>query len=140
MTRSNDENEKNFDLLRPTFGQPARKNDLEQIDKQERSRLERIDQTIQQLRTSSLVKRNVKKNETFNFTFVSRFQDELKAHGQGGVTSFASTAESLLILFDEILTADEVRRISSLKKENEIFFSNRTFFLVQNCRRSDSRS
>lgn len=55
INQSNIENKKNYDLLRPTFGQPSRKNELEEIDQRERSRLVDIDQKIQHLRISTIV-------------------------------------------------------------------------------------
>jgi len=46
---------KNFDRLRPTFGHPARKTQLEEIDQQEKQRQAELQQTINELRTNTIV-------------------------------------------------------------------------------------
>ena len=46
---------KNFDRLRPTFGHPARKTQLEEIDQQEKQRQTELQQTINELRTNTIV-------------------------------------------------------------------------------------
>ena len=55
MNEFNEEEIKNFELLRPTFGQPARKNDLEVIDKREKIRQDNIQKLINQLRSNTIV-------------------------------------------------------------------------------------
>lgn len=56
VKQSNNEKTKNFKTLRPTFGQPSRKTELEQIDQNERIRQNQIISTVQQLRLTTIVK------------------------------------------------------------------------------------
>lgn len=58
LTEDNEEKSKHFDQLRPTFGHPARKNDLQEIDTQEKQRQTDLEQTITQLRSSTIVRTN----------------------------------------------------------------------------------
>ena len=55
LTEDNEEKSRQFDQLRPTFGHPARKNDLEEIDKQEKQRQNELQQAITQLRSTTIV-------------------------------------------------------------------------------------
>ena len=55
LDQSNDEKTRNYEHLRPTFGQPARKHDLEQIDAREKRRQEDISKKIHNLRTDAIV-------------------------------------------------------------------------------------
>jgi DNA polymerase III delta prime subunit len=58
LTEDNEEKTKHFDQLRPTFGHPARKNDLQEIDRQEKQRQNELQQTMAQLRTNTIVTKN----------------------------------------------------------------------------------
>jgi hypothetical protein len=51
----NEEKIKNFELLRPTFGQPARKNDLQVIDKREQIRQDSVQKMINELQSNTIV-------------------------------------------------------------------------------------
>lgn len=55
LDQSNDEKTSNYEHLRPTLGQPARKHDLEQIDTREKHRQEDISKKIHNLRTDAIV-------------------------------------------------------------------------------------
>lgn len=55
LTEDNEETTRHFDQLRPTLGHPARKTDLEEIDKQEKQRQNELQQTITQLRSTTIV-------------------------------------------------------------------------------------
>ena len=114
LHKSNEEKTSNYELLRPTFGQPARKHDLEQIDTRERRRQDDISKKIQILRTDAIV---MITDGLWQKLILYLFQEDLQTNAQSTVNSFATSAELLLILFDEILTADEIKRTS--KKTNE---------------------
>ena len=55
LKKANSEKTKNFGSLRPTLGQPSRKDDLERIDQEERVRQNNINSTVQQLRSTTIV-------------------------------------------------------------------------------------
>ena len=55
LTEDNEAKTKHFDQLRPTFGHPARKNDLQELDRQEKQRQNELQQSMAQLRTNTIV-------------------------------------------------------------------------------------
>jgi hypothetical protein len=55
LDESNTDKLKNVKLLRPTLGQPAKHDELERIDKQEKSRQNQIEQIIQEYRLNTIV-------------------------------------------------------------------------------------
>jgi len=55
LNESNYEKEKNFQLLRPTFGHPGKKNHLEIIDNREKKRQDDIEKNIDRLRSNIIV-------------------------------------------------------------------------------------
>ena len=57
LNESDNEKQKNFQLLRPTFGHPTKTNDLEKIDNQEKQRQDNIQNVIDQLRSNTIVNR-----------------------------------------------------------------------------------
>lgn len=57
LTEDDEAKSKQFDQLRPTFGHPARKNDLQEIDQQEKQRQTELQQTITQLRSTTIVRK-----------------------------------------------------------------------------------
>jgi hypothetical protein len=59
LNEDNEEKTKHFDQLRPTFGHPARKNDLQEIDRQEKLRQNELQQTMTQLRSNTIVKKHI---------------------------------------------------------------------------------
>ena len=61
LNGSNNEKEKNYGLLRPTFGQPARKDHLQVIDNREKHRQENITQVLEQLRSGTMVDKSITK-------------------------------------------------------------------------------
>jgi len=115
LNEDNEEKTKHFDQLRPTFGHPARKNDLQEIDRQEKLRQNELQQTMTQLRSNTIVK-NIFLNLSDLFFFV---QEDIQLNAQASIEALATNAERLLILFDDILTADEITRTSI---EKEIYF------------------
>jgi hypothetical protein len=115
LNEDNEEKTKHFDQLRPTFGHPARKNDLQEIDRQEKLRQNELQQTMTQLRSNTIVK-NIFPNLSNLFLF---FQEDIQLNAQASIEALATNAERLLILFDDILTADEITRTSI---EKEIYF------------------
>jgi len=115
LNEDNEEKTKHFDQLRPTFGHPARKNDLQEIDRQEKLRQNELQQTMTQLRSNTIVK-NIFPNLSDLFLFV---QEDIQLNAQASIEALATNAERLLILFDDILTADEITRTSI---EKEIYF------------------
>lgn len=58
------------------------------------------------------------------------FQEDLQTNAQATVQAFASNSERLLILFDEILTADEIVRTSNDEKLSKISLIRRCFSFV----------
>ncbi|CAF0926257.1 unnamed protein product [Adineta steineri] len=85
---STTEKSKNYDQLRPTLGHPARKNDLLEIDNREKIRQNELQQLVTELRLTTI--------------------KSIKTDAQTTVQALATNAEHLLILFDDILTADEI--------------------------------
>ncbi|CAF4455214.1 unnamed protein product, partial [Adineta steineri] len=85
---STTEKSKNYDQLRPTLGHPARKNDLLEIDNREKIRQSELQQLVTELRLTTI--------------------KSIKTDAQTTVQALATNAEHLLILFDDILTADEI--------------------------------
>jgi hypothetical protein len=57
LNEDNEEKTKNFAQLRPTLGHPARKNDLQEIDNQEKLRQKELQQIMTQLRSNTIVKK-----------------------------------------------------------------------------------
>lgn len=55
LTEDNESKSRHFDQLRPTFGHPARKTDLNEIDQQEKQRQNELQQMITQLRLTTIV-------------------------------------------------------------------------------------
>jgi hypothetical protein len=55
LNESNNEKEKNFELLRPTLGHPTKKNYLQTIDNREKERQDDIQKIIDQLRSNTIV-------------------------------------------------------------------------------------
>ncbi|CAM4857478.1 unnamed protein product [Rotaria socialis] len=90
LNQSNCEKQTNLQQLRPTYGAPAKKSYLQAIDNQEKLRQENIQKLISQLRSTTI--------------------QNIQANAQEIVQLLATNAERLLILFDEILTADEITR------------------------------
>ncbi|CAF0808765.1 unnamed protein product [Rotaria sordida] len=90
LNESNNEKQINFQQLRPTFGDPAKKNHLQTIDNQEKLRQDNVQKICNELRANTIKNIQINSQETIN--------------------SLATNAERLLILFDEILTADEITR------------------------------
>ncbi|CAF4692579.1 unnamed protein product [Rotaria sp. Silwood1] len=90
LNESNEEKLKNFEQLRPTLGHPSRKHDLEDINNREKKRQEELQKTIIQFRSNTI--------------------EDIQTNGQATIDALATNAERLLILFDEILTADEITR------------------------------
>ena len=75
LNQADEEKEKNFEQLRPTFGHPARKNDLQNLDSREKKRQDEFQQTITQYRLNIIVKDHIDRgiHEKLNlsrFTFV----------------------------------------------------------------------
>ena len=56
LAETHQEEVNHFEQLRPTLGHPARKNDLQDIDNLEKSRLTSLEQFVQQLRSNSTVR------------------------------------------------------------------------------------
>jgi hypothetical protein len=56
LNESNNEKDKNFELLRPTFGHPTKKNHLQTIDNREKLRQDDLQKIIDQLRSNTIVK------------------------------------------------------------------------------------
>lgn len=56
LNQTKNDREKNFELLRPTFGHPGKKDHLENIDNQEKLRQIRVGRSIDQLRLDTIVK------------------------------------------------------------------------------------
>jgi hypothetical protein len=59
LNGSNNEKEKNYGLLRPTFGQPAKKDHLHVIDDREKHRQENINKVLEQLRSTTMVNKSI---------------------------------------------------------------------------------
>jgi len=57
LNEDSEEKTKNFAQLRPTLGHPARKNDLQEIDNQEKLRQKELQQIMTQLRSNTIVKK-----------------------------------------------------------------------------------
>ncbi len=55
LNEDDEEKSKNFEQLRPTLGHPARKTDLQEIDKREKLRQNELQQAMTQLRTNTIV-------------------------------------------------------------------------------------
>jgi hypothetical protein len=55
LTEDNEEKNKSFEQLRPTFGHPSRKTDLQEIDNREKIRQDELQQIVNQLRTNTIV-------------------------------------------------------------------------------------
>jgi len=100
VMKSVEDQEKNFEELRPTLGHPSRKSELEQLDQREKKRLDTVQQSLNQLRVET--------------------KEDLLTNAQATVQLFASNSERLLILFDEILTADEIVRTKLPPKKFEL--------------------
>ncbi|CAF2342055.1 unnamed protein product [Rotaria sp. Silwood2] len=90
LNESINEKQTNFQQLRPTFGYPAKKNHLQTIDNQEKLRQDNIEKICIELRSNTT--------------------ENIQTTTQEINNSLATNAEHLLILFDEILTADEITR------------------------------
>ncbi|CAF3644133.1 unnamed protein product [Rotaria sordida] len=90
LNETNEEKSKNFEQLRPTLGHPSRKNELEDINNQEKLRQDEFQKMIIQFRSNTI--------------------EDIQTNGQATIDALATNAERLLILFDEILTADEITR------------------------------
>ncbi|CAF1416429.1 unnamed protein product [Adineta steineri] len=88
LNESTDEKQKYFELLRPAIGLPAKRSDLETLDNQEKIREDTLEKFINQLRTNTI--------------------KDIQTNTQKTIEALATNAERLVILFDEILTADEV--------------------------------
>jgi len=56
LNESNNEKNKNFESLRPTFGDPAKKNHLQIIDNREKLRQDDLQKFIDRLRSNTIVK------------------------------------------------------------------------------------
>lgn len=56
VMKSVEDQEKNFEELRPTLGHPSRKSELEQLDQREKKRLDTVQQSLNQLRVETKVK------------------------------------------------------------------------------------
>jgi hypothetical protein len=56
LNESNNEKQQIFELLRPTFGHPAKKPDLQLLDNREKIRQDEVEKTINQLRSNTIVK------------------------------------------------------------------------------------
>ena len=122
LEEDNEERTNHFDQLRPTLGHPARKNDLQEIDNQEKKRQTELQQTVTQLRSNTIVKKYL----SISRICFSRSQEDIQTNAQATVAALATNAERLLILFDDILTADEITR-TSIKKKNIHFYRNPKF-------------
>src|SRR5438874_1775247 len=59
LNEDNEEKSKNFEQLRPTFGHPSRKNDLQEIDNKEKIRQNEFQQMITQLRSNTIVTKKI---------------------------------------------------------------------------------
>ncbi|CAF2574698.1 unnamed protein product [Rotaria sp. Silwood2] len=90
LDESNEEKSNNFEQLRPTLGHPSRKNDLEDINNREKLRQDELQKNITQFRSNTI--------------------EDIQTNGQATIDAVATNAERLLILFDDILTADEITR------------------------------
>jgi hypothetical protein len=55
LNESNEKRQTNFELLRPTFGHPGKKHDLQIIDNQEKLRQDDIQNIVNQLRSNTIV-------------------------------------------------------------------------------------
>ncbi len=106
LNESNEKKQKNFELLRPTFANPEKKHDLQIINDQEKLRQDNIQKFLNQLRSNTIVK------NYFHKHFIPSFQEEIQSNAQVTMDSLATNSERLLILFDEILTADEITKTS----------------------------
>lgn len=82
LNKTNYEKEKNFQLLRPTFGHPGKKNHLQTIDNQEKTRQDNIQKTIDQFRINTVViKEKIlykirKKKKTKIICFIGRYTNK----------------------------------------------------------------
>ncbi|CAM4747075.1 unnamed protein product [Rotaria magnacalcarata] len=90
LNEANEEKSKNFDQLRPTLGHPTRKTELQEIDNREKSRQSNLLKVVTEFRSNTI--------------------EDIQTNGQATVGALATNAERLLILFDDILTADEITR------------------------------
>jgi hypothetical protein len=60
LKQSNNEKQKNYDLLRPTFGHPTKRNHLQTIDDQEKRRQDDTQKNLEQLRSNTMVNKLIK--------------------------------------------------------------------------------
>lgn len=74
FNEADEEKKKNFEQLRPTLGQPARKHELEEIDNREKARQNEIQKMMTQFRSNTIVSSIYNKNNLNNiiFTFIFR--------------------------------------------------------------------
>ena len=68
LAESQQEEVNHFEQLRPTLGHPARKNDLQDIDNLEKTRLSSLEQLVQQLRSNSTVCSAFEVSTVLNFS------------------------------------------------------------------------
>ncbi|CAF0851526.1 unnamed protein product [Adineta ricciae] len=87
LNESNAEKQKLFESLRPALGLPGKKSDLEVLNNREKVREEQLEQVITQLQKDTL--------------------KYIHTNAHNTIQSLATSGERLVILFDEILTADE---------------------------------
>lgn len=108
-----------FDKLRPMLGHPSKKIDLQTLDNKEKQRQEEFGNLLNELKTNTMVKKKTRKISLRLFTVkhFRFFQEEIQANSQMTVQSFASNAERLLIIFDDLLTADEIVRTSKFSSK-----------------------
>jgi type IV secretory pathway VirB4 component len=80
LNEDNEEKLKHFEQLRPTFGHPARKNDLQEIDNQEKLRQNQLQQTITQLRSNTIVNKTKKLLFFEIFLFSGRYSNKCSSN------------------------------------------------------------
>jgi predicted DNA-binding antitoxin AbrB/MazE fold protein len=78
LSESNNVKEKNYDLLRPTFGHPTKKNHLQIIDNQEKQRQEDIHKILEQLRSDTMVNKSRFKINMFFLSYRKIYKPMLK--------------------------------------------------------------
>lgn len=80
LNEDNEEKSKNFDQLRPTLGHPARKTDLQEIDKREKIRQNDLQQTITQFRSNTIVIKYLLFVKQIFFFFSGRYSNKCKSN------------------------------------------------------------
>jgi hypothetical protein len=80
LSESNNTKEKNYDLLRPTFGHPTKKNYLQIIDNQEKQRQEDIHKILEQLRSDTMVNKSRFKINMFFFCRIGKFTNQCSSN------------------------------------------------------------